>query len=316
MSHVSTPTAGIDIAKGTLDVGLDADQARLSTTNDAKGHGEVIGFLKDWKVERVGLEATGAYGLVLQDALRAADFEVVVLQPVQVKLYRGLRLKRAKTDAIDAVLIAQFAAGSPSRPDFADPRLAQFSEQLLYIEQLRADQIRLKGRRDRFQCPKLLGKIRADIDRLERLADTMFAALLKAIRQHEDLARRLELLTSIPGIGDYSAAVLVVRLPELGHLGRGQIAALVGVAPFNDDSGKTNRQRHIAGGRKDIRDALYTPAMAAATRWNPDLVAFYKRLRAAGKPAKLAIVAALRKLLATANAVLERGTPWIENHAR
>ena len=315
-SQDSTITAGIDISKGKLDVGFDIGKDRLTVANDAAGHDAVIGLLRQQGVNRVGLEATGSYGMALENALREADFEVVVLQPVQVKLFRKLGLKRAKTDVIDAVLIARFTAGHKQRADFHDPRLEEFRERLLYVEQLKMDATRIRTRLDRFSMPGLIARMKADIGRIEREARELFAVLLADIRTHKDLAKRIDLLTSIRGVGDNSAVVLVVRLPELGRLSRGQIAALVGVAPFNSDSGKKSDPRRIAGGRKTIRDALYTPTVSAATRWNPELVTLYKRLTAAGKPGKLAIIAAMRKLLAIANAVLHRGSPWVVQPAQ
>lgn len=309
-SHDSTTTAGIDVSKDKLDVALSAGEARLSVPNSPDGHAGVAAFLRRHAITRVGLEATGSYGLAIEATLREEGFDVVVLQPVQVKLFRTLHRRHAKTDAIDAVLIARFVRGEAARADFHDARLAPWRERLLYVEQLRSDAARNRTRRDRYGCPELCARIEAEIRRIEREADSLFAQLLADLGRQPDLAARLALLISIPGIGDYSAAVLVLRLPELGHLSREEIAALVGVAPFNADSGRQSAPRRIAGGRKDVRDALYTPTMAASTRWNADLIAFGNRLRSAGKPGKLVIIACMRKLLSLANAILARGTPW------
>lgn len=309
-SHDSTKVAGIDVSKGKLDIGFSRGDDALSVANTQAGHAEVVAFLRQHQIERVGLEATGSYGLAIEAALREEGFQVLVLQPLQVRLFRKLHRQRAKTDAIDAVLIARFVQGETLPADFHDPRLAPLREQLLYLEQLRADAARIRARRERYTSPDLLARMKADIARLEREADALLADLVQRLRNQPDLAARFALLVSIPGIGPYSAVMLVLRLPELGHLSRGEIAALVGVAPYNVDSGKQAGQRRIAGGRKDIRDALYTPTVAASTRWNPDLVAFNTRLREAGKPGKLVITACIRKLLAIANAILARGTPW------
>lgn len=309
-SHDSTKAAGIDVSKGRLDIGLSRGEDGLSVANTPAGHAEMVAFLRQHRIEQVGLEATGSYGLAVEAALREEGFEVLVLQPVQVRLFRKLHRQRAKTDAIDAVLIARFAEGETPQADFHDPRLVPLRERLLYLEQLRADVARIRARRDRYTAPDLLARMKADIVRMEREANAILADLIVRVRSHPDLSARYALLVSIPGIGPYSAVMLVLRLPELGHLSRGQIAALVGVAPYNADSGTQTGQRRIAGGRKDIRDALYTPTVAASTRWNPDLVAFNTRLRQAGKAGKLAITACMRKLLGIANAILARGTPW------
>lgn len=315
MSKPTTPVAGIDIAKAKLDVALDRGAATLCVPNDAKGHRAVARFCRDHAVQRVAMEATGPYGLAIEAALREQGFAVVVLQPVQVKLYRRMRLARAKTDGIDAALIARFAAldNTPARP--ADPRLAPLAEALTFLEQAADDLTRLKTRRDRYTRPDLKRALERQIAAAEKAIALLTARLLRELGRHGDLARRLALLASIPGIGERTALLLVVRLPELGALSREAIAALVGVAPFDDDSGDSAKPRRIHGGRKGVRSRLFTPTVAAATRWNPDLVAFYQRLVSAGKPPKLAIVAAMRKLLAIANAVLARQTPWTQTQA-
>jgi transposase len=309
-AHGSTKTAGIDIGKATLDVGLDEGEDRLQTGNDPPSFERIIAFLRERKIERVGVEATGAYGLALIEALREAGFQVFQHQPAQIHLYRKMQLKRAKTDVIDAVLIARFTALAELKPWHGDARLAYFAEKLLFLDHAREDAIRLQGRLDRFRDPDLITTIKADIASLKARARQELLALKKELKTHSDLTRTLDLLLSIPGIGDYSALVLIIRLPELIHLDPKEIAALVGVAPFNCDSATMHGQRHIAGGRKNIRNALYVPTLAAATRWNPDLKAFYDRLKAKGKKTKVAIIAAMRKLLTIARAVLIRGSKW------
>ena len=309
-SHVSMNVAGIDIGKAKLDVGLDKDEERLEASNDAAGFAQIIAFLKRKQVTLVGVEATGSYGLDLIQALRKAGFTVTQHQPAQIKLYRKMQLKRAKTDIIDAVLIARFTALSEQKPEFCDARLAQFAEKLLFLEQARDDAIRLQGRLDRYRDTALIATIKADIASFKARARQELAALKKQVRAYPDLNRAFELLLSIPGIGDYSAIVLIIRLPELAHLEPAQIASLVGVAPFNNDSATMRGSRSIAGGRKSIRNALYVPTLAAATQWNPDLKILYDRLKAKGKETKVAVIAAMRKLLIIARAVLIRGSKW------
>jgi transposase len=309
-SHDNTNVAGIDIGKAKLDVGLDKDEERLEASNDAAGFEQIIALLKRKQVNLVGVEATGSYGLDLIDALRQAGFTVAQHQPTQIKFYRKMLLQRAKTDLIDAVLIARFTALSEQKLEFADARLARFAEKLLFLEQAREDAIRLQGRLDRYRDPELIARIKAEIAGHKATAKLELAALKKQVQAHPDLDRSLKLLLSIAGIGDYSALVLIIRLPELAHLDPAQIAALVGVAPFNNDSATMRGVRAIAGGRKTIRNALYLPTLAAATQWNPDLITFYSRLKARGKNTKLALIATMRKLLTIARAVLIRGTKW------
>jgi transposase len=310
MSNPTPCCAGIDVAKRKLDVALDRGEAVLTVGNDAAGHRALAAFLTGHGVGRVALEATGPYGLAVTAFLRGAGFTVLVLQPVQVKLYRRMRLGRAKNDLIDAALIARYAALADSRPDHDDPRLAPLAEALTFLEQIEDDIVRLQTRRDRFGRPDLKRALERQIAAAQKQAALHLARLLGELGRIGDLARRMALLVSIPGIGPRTAAMLVVRMPELGHVSREQIAALAGLAPFDDDSGDSKKPRHIAGGRGKVRCRLYLPTLAAATRWNPDLARFYKRLRDAGKPAKLALTAAMRKLLIIANAVLARNAPW------
>ncbi|WP_413990083.1 IS110 family transposase [Labrys okinawensis] len=302
--------AGIDIGKAKLDVGLDKDEERLEASNEPAGFAQIIAFLKRQQVSLVGVEATGSYGFDLIQALQEAGFAIAQHQPAQIKLYRKMQLKRAKTDVIDAVLIARFTALGEQKPAFSDARLARFAEKLLFLEQAREDAIRLQGRLDRYRDTGLIAKIKADITSFKARAKQELAALKKELRAHGDLDKAFKLLLSIPGIGDYSALVLIIRLPELVHLEPTQIASLVGVAPFNNDSATVRGTRSIAGGRKNIRNALYLPTLAAATQWNPDLKVLYDRLKAKGKETKVAVIAAMRKLLIIARAVLIRGSIW------
>ena len=150
----------------------------------------------------------------------------------------------------------------------------------------------------------------ADMERLKTRRNKMIARLLFALRTHEDLARRLELVGSIDGIGPRTALAFIIRMPELGRMSREQAAALAGLAPFVHDSGDRKGERHIAGGRDRLRKSVYAAALPAAFRWNAQLKALYKRLTRAGKPHKLALVACARKLVIFANTVLARGTEW------
>ena len=154
--------------------------------------------------------------------------------------------------------------------------------------------------------------VQADIKRLKARRRAELKRIATTLRSHDDLAKRFELVLSIPGIGERTALALIIRLPELGQISREQAAALAGLAPFDDDSGKRKGQRHIAGGRTRLRRSLYAAALPACHFWNEPLKALYKRLTAAGKPPKLAFVACARKLVTYANTVVQRGTPWVE----
>jgi transposase len=312
MSKSITETAGIDVSKHKLDVALAGGPDRLQASNDPAGHRKIERWLRTHGVERVGLEASGHYEAAVAAHLRRAGFCVVLLDPAQVKGFRRFKKKRAKNDKIDARLIAVVTAAL--EPDSIRPapdeRLAPLAEHLTLIEQIGEDVSRLKTRRDRYSQPAHKRYLEAEITRLSKRRDKEIARLLAEIRRHPDLALRLSLLESIPGLGPITALNFVLRMPELGRMTRAEAAALVGVAPFDDDSGERAGERHIAGGRKRLRRSVFQAAFSASQRWNPILMALYKRLIAAGKHHKIATVACARKLVEIANAVLTRETPW------
>jgi len=308
----STLSAGIDTGKRKLDVALAGRVERLQVDNSADGHTSLSAWLRRYRVERVGIEATGGYEGAVVAKLRRDGFVVVVLQPAQVRAYARFKLQRAKNDRIDAALIAACAAAVQTIHAPPDPRLAPLAEHLTMIEQLGEDIARLKTRR---ASPR--GDVRisalwtAEIAHLKTLVRQEMAALLAAIRQHEDFAKRLDLIRSVSGIGERTAVAILLRMPEIGSLSREQVAALAGLAPYDRDSGESSDKRYIESGRTRLRRALYAAALPAAFRWNAALMALYRRLLAKGKPHKLALVACARKLLVQVNAVVARGTPWI-----
>lgn len=310
MSKRSTKAAGIDTGKNHLDIALYPAGERLRVANTAEGHQELAAWLAARRIGRVGIEASGGYERAVVAYLRAQGIEVALLQPRQVRAFAVYKLRRAKNDRIDAALIAECAASLGSLRPPPDSRLALLSEHLLLIEQLEADIACWKTRREPYTDKRLLKQIDQCIAALERRCDAELARLELAVRRHADLARRLELVASVDGIGLRTALALVILLPELGTVSREQISALVGVAPYDDDSAKRTGERHIAGGRNRVRRALYSAALPASHRWNAALVAKYAHLRACGKLHKVALIACVRKLLIYANTVVERGTPW------
>jgi transposase len=191
-----------------------------------------------------------------------------------------------------------------------DPRLVPMAEHQTLIDQI-ADQIaRCKNYRENCSEAQSLQFWNDEIKRFRGLFRQQLKQLVAAIRQHPDLGERLNLIASVDGIALRTATAILVRLPEIGGLTREQVAALAGLAPYDDDSGDQKGIRHIAGGRERLRNSLYAAALSASFRWNPELVSLYGRLRAAGKEHKVALVACARKLLIFANAVVARGTPW------
>ncbi len=290
-------------------VGVD----RVETVvNGPAGFPKIIEYFRSHGVTRVGIESTGIYHREVTRALRAAGFTVDVLQPKQVKAYAQFRLQRAKSDAIDAKLIARCTADLDRPCRVHDPRLEAFAERLTMLDQLVEDVACLKTRRESFRDPHVLDLLNGQIAALEKVIAAERKTLMEAVKKHADLKRRYALLESIRGIGDKTALMLVIRMPELGDLTREEAASLLGVAPFVHQSGKYEGLRRTGGGRARARTALFA-ATQAAIQWNPALKALYGRLIANGKAHAVAIIACVRKLIVYANTVLARGTPWVQD---
>jgi transposase len=311
MGDNSIICAGIDTSKDTLDAAIHQQTHRLNVKNRGDGYTELATWLKMHGVVRIGIEATGGYERGVVQHLRAAGFVVVVFQPLQVKAFGRVRLQRAKNDKIDAELIAACTFHLKDDNKLApDPRLTPLADHLTFLEQIEEEKARYKTRLEHTQDPRHQRLLNADIHRLERRRANEILLIVKAIRQHADLAKRLDLVASIQGIGLRTAIALVVRMPELGKISDEQAASLAGLAPFDHDSGRHRGERHIAGGRGRVRRSLYAAALPASHRWNPALIALYNRLIAKGKTHKVALIACARKLLIFANAVVRRGKPW------
>ena len=311
MSKHITVCAGIDTSKRKLDVALEGTNEQQQVTTTPEGHERLLEWLRRRGVNRIGIEASGGYEFAVVATLRRHGFVVVVFQPAQVRAYATFHLQRAKNDKIDAALIASCTRDVKKIHAPPDPRLATFAGPLTAIEQMTDDLTRLKTRRESCHDARLWQLWKEEIARLKKLQKAEFKALVAAIRQHQDLARRLALINSVDGIGLPTAVAILVRLPEIGRITREQAAALSGLAPYDDDSGTYMGARHIAGGRERLRGALYAAALPAAFRWNPQLIALYGRLTGAGKLHKVALVACARKLLIFANTVVARDTPWV-----
>ena len=312
MRKVSTQAgacAGVDVGKSSLAYAIAGDDSPVESANSVEGRARLVVFLKRHNVRRVGMEASGGYEIEVA-AVRAAGLDVVVFQPMQVKAYARFKLQRAKSDPIDAVLIAQCTVACDKTREAPDPRLAAFAEHLTMIEQIEEDIARAKVRRERYRDPRLKQRLEDEIKSKTALKREELRLLLKAMRAHKDLARKLHLLQSIQGIGERTALALVVRMPELGSLSREEAASLLGVAPFIHESGRYKGMRRTGGGRARARSSLFAAALAAARQWNPALIALYDRLVKAGKPHTLAIVACVRKMIIYANTVLAHDRPW------
>jgi len=315
MTQTNTLTAGIDTSKAKLDIAVHDQSECWQVANAPQGWRRLAADLLKAGVARVGIEATGGYERGVVGHLRAAGFIVLVLQPIQVRAFARVHLRRAKNDALDATLIAACAAAIDQPKIEPDPRLAELAGHLTFVEQIEEDIARLKVRLEHIDVLRLRRLVLADVARLKLRRAAELMRIARALRVHDDLARRLDLVLSVPGIGERTALAIVIRMPELGRVSREEAAALAGLAPFDHDSGTHKGQRHIAGGRARLRRSLYAAALPAAFRWNKALIALYARLIARGKAHSAALVACARKLLIYANTVVQRGTPWVEKPA-
>lgn len=301
---------GIDVSKERLDVHVRPDGTAFAVGRDGDGLEQLNRRLLALSPELVVLEATGGFETVVASSLAAAGLPLAVVNPRQIRDFARATGKLAKTDALDAAAIAHFAEAirPPPRP-VAPAQAEALGELVARRRQLIEMAVAERNRRARTGQAKL----RRGIDRHLKLLQSELSGLERdigeTVRGTPVWREREDLLTSVPGIGPATARTLIAELPELGALDRRQVAALVGVAPLNRDSGRMRGKRRIGGGRATVRAALYMAALVGV-RWNPVLKAHYARLRAAGKPAKLAIVAAMRKLLVILNAILRDKTPW------
>ena len=310
----SRKIAGVDVGKRRLDAAVHGLDELIQVANDPAGFAELIGWLRARGVVRVGLEASGGYERALRAALEAAAFEVVVHQPIEVRLFARLKRRRAKNDKLDARLIAAATVQVEAVKAAQDPGLRDLAERLTAYEQITDQLAELRGFMEHVTLEDLARTLRAQIRSLERLKARLAGEVLSRIKARADLAQRLKLLISLPGIGPIVAASLVVRMPELGAMDRGQAASLLGVAPFDRDSGQFKGMRFIAGGRSRPRRMLYLAALAAK-RCDKGFKAFAAHLLARGKPPKVVVVAVMRKLIEAANLVLARGQPWAKHAA-
>ncbi len=309
MAAPADVTVGIDVAKARLDVAVQPTGTTWTVARARGGLRRLQGQLEALRPTRIVLEASGGYERAVVAALSAAGLPVVVVNPRQTRDFARAHGILAKTDRLDARVLARFAAAvrPPLRPQ---PSAAVQDLQLLSRRrrQLVADRAAEQQRRrhDRAHLDLGFDPLAAALTAALAQVDRQLAALVQA---EPALRARAAWLQSIPGIGPVAAAVLLAEVPELGTCSRQQVAALVGVAPFNRDSGAWRGRRSCWGGRAQVRAALYMAALTA-TRVNPTLRACYQRLIAAGKPPKVALVACLRKLLVLCNALCKSQTTW------
>lgn len=302
--------AGVDVGRDYFDVGLAPLGRVFRTSNGAEGVASVVGRLRRAGVERVVLESIGGYGARLVRGLAEAGFQVGVVDPRRIRALRIAEGKRAKTDKLDAQLIARFALMMqdvarpvPSPKAFEIRALSTRRRQL--VEMAAMEKTRLKQALD----PEIAESCRAMITLLADERGRVEKKLEQAVMADQAAPRRSQLLQTIPGIGPAVSMTLLADMPELGSLDRKQAANLAGLAPHPDQSGTRTGAAHISGGRSCVRAALYMAAVSAA-RSDKGFKHEYQALRAAGKPAKVALVAIARKIVVSANAMLKANRPW------
>jgi transposase len=301
--------AGIDVSKATLDVALLPSGEVLQFANDAPGIEELGKKLKSAAVDLVVMEATGGYETAVATALVGAGLRVAVVNPRQIRDFAKATGRLAKNDRIDAQVIAAFGqAIEPEIVRLPDEDAREMEGLLVRRRQLVAMRVQEVNRLGLMQGA-MRKSIKAHIDWLEREIDKLDIDLTAKLRSSPAWRAKDELLRSLKGIGPITSRTLIVALPELGQFDRRAIAALVGLAPFNRDSGVMRGRRSIYGGRSQVRTLLYMAA-TTAIRCNPVIRAFYERLRSRGKPHKVALVACMRKMLTILNAMVRQSTPW------
>lgn len=305
---------GIDVSKATLDVALLPDGQTLQVGNDAAGIEELARRLKAGRFDLVVMEATGGYETAVATTLVAAGLRVAVVNPRQVRDFAKATGRLAKTDRIDAQVIAAFGmAVEPHILQLPDEKAQELQALLVRRTQLVAMRVQEMNRLGLMQGAMRKG-IKKHIAWLEQEIDKLDIDLTAGLRSSPAWRAKDELYRTLKGIGPITSGTMVVALPELGRLDRRAIAALVGLAPFNCDSGKMRGRRSIYGGRSRLRTLLYMAA-TSAVRSNPVIRAFYERLKARGKPHKVAMVACMRKMLTILNAMARDGTPWTPQNA-
>lgn len=303
------PIVGIDVSKDRLDVHVRGSGERFDVPRDTEGIAALVERLRSLQPSLIGLEATGGFEAVVVACLAEAGLPVLVVNPAQVRSFADALGKRAKTDTIDAAVIARFLeATAPEIRPLKDAETRQLADLVARRRQIvamvAAEEARRRGAPPRVQksIDRLLNALRRELGCVDDDIDT-------AVRNSPAWLEKEKLLRSVPGIGRVVSRTLIAELPELGTLDRRRIAALVGLAPWTRQSGRWKGKSFIGGGRSSVRTSMFVAALVAAQR-NPVLKAFRDKLVAAGKPKMVALVAVARKLLTMANAILRDRAPW------
>jgi len=302
---------GLDVAKTKVDACFRRDGLRFAALSTPEGEAELVLWVRANRIDRAVMEASGGYERSWAQILRTAGVDVVIVDPKRIRHFAKAAGRLAKNDRIDAEVIAWF--GETLLVDGAQPQDREREE----VERLVQSRTVLKDLGERLKQqgehdpPPLVVKALREIAKVVRAKRrALDAAIAARIKANPVFARRAEIIASVPGLADQTVAGVIAWMPELGRISNEAAAALVGAAPYDDDSGGRKGARRIKGGRRKLRNLLYMPVMGAATQHNPVLKAYYLRLRARGKEAKVAIIACMRKLIVILNTMLARDQTW------
>ena len=311
MAQNGPVVAGIDVAKDKVDACIRALALRQVFPSTAQGHRKMVAWLRRHQVSKAVMEASGGYEREWRKVLHNAGIEVRIVDPKRIRSFALSAGRLAKNDTIDAEMIAWFAETFSQAPSQTHDAA---HEALVALVKARITLVELKRRlqaQNEHVAPGLVQKAHARI--LKNLASEIAkleAAIAAKIKATPHLAERAEIIESVPGFAETTSANLIAGMPELGQVNDDIAAALIGVAPYDDDSGKRRGERHIKGGRRWVRNAIYMPCLGAVTQNNPVLKAFYQRLIAKGKKPKVALVACMRKLIIILNTMIARRQKW------
>jgi transposase len=315
MSEHSADTVGVDISKDFLDANIHPSGEARRFANDAKGHRALIAWLHGRQVERVVFEATGAYHRAFERTLAAAGLPMAKINPRQARRFAEATGTLAKTDAIDAAMLARF--GALLTPQIREP-VSQTIDEMKELHNARAALVKDRTatlNRQKQMLSAILKRLATQrLKQIDGQLKTIDAALAALRDADAALKARFDILVSIPGIGAATAFAMLIEMPEIGTMENPQAASLAGLAPMARESGNWRGKRSIRAGRAAFRQAIYMPALVA-TRFNPDFKTKYQAMIAAGKPAKVAITAIMRKLVVLANALLKAGRCWVPKTA-
>jgi transposase len=314
MAQNDLVVAGIDVAKDKVDVCIRPLSLRRTFASTAEGRRELVSWLRRQKVGKAVMEASGGYERDWAKALREAGIEVRIVDPKRVRSFARSAGRLAKNDVIDAEMIAWFAETFGEAPGQAHDAAREKLSQIVSARQGLLDLRTNLQNRGEHAVPEVVQKVQARL--LRQIAVEIVrleAAITAMIKATPQFAARAEIIASVPGVGEITSAGLIAAMPELGQVSNKIAAALLGTAPYDDDSGRRRGERHIKGGRRKLRNLFYMACLGAATRHNPVLKAFYRRLIANGKEPKVALVACMRKLIVILNTMIARRQKWDSN---